>query len=81
MPDRYRVIISPAALTQLGRILDYIAEDSPANAVKVIDRLLAEIHSLELFPGRNAEVETEDPGATPIRRMPVPPFRIFYELA
>jgi len=43
--------------------------------------LLAEIHSLELFPGRNAEVETEDPGATPIRRMPVPPFRIFYELA
>lgn len=81
MPDRYRVIISPAALTQLGRILDYIAGDSPANAVAVIDRLLEEIKSLELFPGRFAEVETEladEDG--PVHRMPAPPFRIFYEI-
>jgi plasmid stabilization system protein ParE len=77
MSDSYRVIISTAALTQLGRILDYIAQDSPANAVRVIDSLLAEIESLERFPGRHAEVETEE-GL--LRRMPCPPFRIFYEI-
>ncbi len=81
MPDRYRVIISPAALIQLGRILDYIAEDSPGNAVKVIDNLLEEINSLELFPGRFAEVQTEAANdAGPVRRMPAPPFRILYEI-
>jgi len=37
MSDGYRVIITDAALTQLDRILTYIAQDSPANAVKVID--------------------------------------------
>ena len=77
MSDLYRVIISPAALTQLGRILDYIAQDSPANAVKVIDYLLAEIDSLERFPVRHAEVQTAE-GL--LRRMPCPPFRIFYEI-
>jgi plasmid stabilization system protein ParE len=38
MPDQYRVIISPNALSELEGILDYIALDSPANAVKVIGR-------------------------------------------
>ena len=77
MSDRYRVIITDAALTQLDRILTYIAQDSPANAVKVIDNLLVEIESLERFPGRHAEVETSE-GL--LRRMPCPPFRIFYEI-
>ena len=77
MSDSYRVIISPAALTQLGRILEYIAQDSPANAVRVIDNLLAEIDSLERFPGRREEVQTKE-GL--LRRMPCPPFRILYEI-
>jgi len=80
MPDTYRVIISPKALSELESILDYIALDSPANAVKVIDHLLEEIASLETFPGRYAEVETDDPDAAHIRLMPSPPFRIFYQL-
>jgi plasmid stabilization system protein ParE len=80
MPQKYRVIISPKALSELESILDYIATDSPANAVKVIDRLLDEIQALETFPGRYAEMNTEDAAAPPLRLMPSPPFRIIYEI-
>ena len=80
MPQQYRVIISPNALNELERILDYIAADSPANAVKVIDRLLEEIQALETFPGRYAELEADDPAAAHLRLMPSPPFRVIYEI-
>ena len=80
MPQKYRVIISPKALSELEGILDYIAADSPANAVKVIDRLLDEIQALETFPGRYAEISTDDPAEAHLRLMPSPPFRIIYEI-
>jgi plasmid stabilization system protein ParE len=80
MPQKYRVIISPNALSQLESILDYVAADSPANAVKVIDRLLDEIQALETFPGRYAEIKTDDPAASHLRLMPSQPFRIIYEI-
>ena len=38
-PGSYRVIVSPRAFDGLDRIIDYIKTDSPANAVKVVDRL------------------------------------------
>src|SRR4051812_22249071 len=76
MPTQYRVVISPEALSDLERILDYIAQDSPANAVKAIDHLLDEIQSLEQFPGRFAD-EKADPS---LRSMPSPPFRVLYEI-
>jgi toxin ParE1/3/4 len=79
MPDRYRVIISPHAIDDLERILDYVAQGSPANAVGLIDRLVAEAESLELFPRRYSLAKAH-PSYGPLRSMPSPPFRIIYEI-
>jgi plasmid stabilization system protein ParE len=80
MVDRYRVIISPQAFEDLNQILDYIALDSPANSAKVIDHLLEEIASLDLFPGRHSV----DPGSRglpfQVHSMSVPPFRVVYQI-
>ena len=79
MPAHYRVIISPHAIDDLEGILDYVAQNSPANAVKLIDRLIAEAESLELFP-RRFSLARADPSYGPLRSMPSPPFRIIYEI-
>jgi plasmid stabilization system protein ParE len=80
MPDLYRVIISPQAFDDLNHILDFIAQQSPANAAAVIDRLLLEIASLELFPGRNSVDEGSRQLPFEVRSMPVPPFRVIYRI-
>lgn len=79
MPAHYRVIISPHAIDDLENILDYVAQDSPANATRLVDRLIAEAESLELFPRRHAMVKA-DPSYGALRSMPSPPFRIIYEI-
>ena len=53
MPERYRVVISPRALSDLEEIRRYIEKDSPQNASAVIRRFIAAIDSLEQFPHRN----------------------------
>jgi addiction module RelE/StbE family toxin len=80
MPDRYRVIVSPQALDDLEQILDYVARDSPSNAVRVINRLLLELDSLEMFPGRYSEAKTTEAAHGELRSMPSPPFRILYQI-
>ena len=79
MSDTYRVIISPEAIDDLIRILDTIAEQSPQNAVRVVDRLLAELNSLADFPRRYAVIED---ATLPfdVWRMPIPPFRALYRV-
>jgi plasmid stabilization system protein ParE len=79
MATRYRVIISPDAFADLERILDYVAQSSPANAVRLIDHLLAEAESLEQFPRRYSRANA-DPSYGELRSMPSPPFRIIYEV-
>lgn len=79
MPAHYRVIISPHAIDDLERILDYVAQNSTANAVRLIDRLVAEAESLELFP-RRYSLTKANPSYGPLRSMPSPPFRIIYEI-
>jgi len=52
MPESYRVSITAKALTNLESIFDYIVQDSPQNAMAVIDRLITAIDDLELMPAR-----------------------------
>ena len=54
MPDQYRVILSAEALENLEQIFDYISKDSVFNAANVVDRLIREAESLEMFPHRYA---------------------------
>ena len=79
MATHYRVIISPGAFANLESILDYVAHDSPHNAVRLIDRPLAEAESLEQFPRRYSKANAH-PSYGELRSMPSPPFRIIYEV-
>ena len=42
------------AWEDLEGVLKYIGQRSPANAIKVIDRLLADVDALEILPKRYA---------------------------
>ena len=52
MPAKYRVEITHAAEADIAEIWDYIAQDSPDNAVAFILALEEQIASLERFPER-----------------------------
>src|SRR6476620_5866062 len=80
MPAQFSVLISPKAFADLEEILEFVARDSPANAVRLIDYLLEQVQSLEQFPGRYALLKSTAVGRTPLRLMPAPPFRILYQL-
>ena len=78
MAETYRVIISPDAGQNLAGIYDWIAKDSPDAAANVVQRLLDEIDALAEFPQRYAIVTTRRAMPQPLRRMPVPPYRVLY---
>lgn len=80
MPAVYRVIVLPRAFTDLERILDHIGKHSPANAARTIDRLWREMHSLDQLPHRYRVVHGKRQPKGPVRRMPVPPFLVYYRI-
>lgn len=80
MPPIYRVIILPRAFSDLDRILSYIARSSPQNAVKVIDRLWAQMRALDQLPFRYPVHEHRKDPAKSVRSMPVPPFVVYYRV-
>jgi toxin ParE1/3/4 len=79
-PGAYRVIVAPRAFDDLGRILDYIKRDSPANAAKVIDRLWESMRRLRELPHRYRVVQAVSRPTRAVRRMPVKPFLVYYRV-
>jgi toxin ParE1/3/4 len=80
MPGRYRVIISPRALSDLEDLHRYIVRDSPGNASALIRRLIAAIDSLEDFPHRNRVYQGRRQPSEAVRRMVVLPFLLYYRV-
>ena len=71
-----RVVFQPEARLQLRRIRDYIAQDSPAAAKRVVQRLHDQATSLRAFPQRGRMVpEYTDPR---IRELIVGNYRLIY---
>jgi plasmid stabilization system protein ParE len=80
MPAAYRVIVLPEAFEDLDRIIDYIKQQSPQNAARVIERLWVATQSLAILPYRyKVHRSNRDPGRT-VRSMPVPPFIVYYRV-
>jgi toxin ParE1/3/4 len=50
MPDKYSLRYLPVAEEDLISILDWIAKDSPARALKFVEKLEEKIGKLEQFP-------------------------------
>ena len=80
MPDHYRVTITPRACSDLEDIHQYIVKDSPQNASTMVEQLIGAIDGLEILPHRNVVYAGEPRPSEAVRRMPVPPFLIYYRV-
>ena len=80
MPDRYRIIILPAAADDLVAICPYIERDSPQNAALVAQRLIDAVDSLTVLPRRYKVHEHRKDRAKDVHSMPVPPFIVYYRV-
>ncbi|MFZ5472062.1 MAG: type II toxin-antitoxin system RelE/ParE family toxin [Myxococcota bacterium] len=78
---RYRVRWSSVARTDLLEILDFIAEHSSSDAVRVLNRLEARARTLARFPERGRVVpELRRQGITAFRELLEGPWRLVYRI-
>jgi plasmid stabilization system protein ParE len=80
VPRHYRILFSARAAADLASIHQYIERDSPQNATSVAAELVDAIDSLELLPHRYAVYRGRRDPTQAVRRMPVPPFLIYYRI-
>ena|SRR3954471_24727645 len=80
MPPTYRIVITPFVAEQLQEIYDYIQQDSPQNAPRMIARLLDSIDRLEIFPHRYKVVRNTEEAGGDVHSMPVRPYLVRYEI-
>src|SRR5687767_10133688 len=80
MATPYRVNLTTESAGHLKEIFEYIERDSPQNASRVIERLLAAVFSLEQLPHRYRVVRDTAKVGAKVRSMPVPPFLVRYHV-
>lgn len=73
-----KVVFTAHAVSRLRQILAYIAADSPANAVSMVERIIARAETLDTqsFRGRLVAEYREDT----VREVGEPPYRIIYRV-
>ncbi len=82
MSRKYEVIWAGVAENDLKEVIEYIAADSPANALKTFNRIRQKASSLYSFPERGRIVpELQDQGILLYRELIVPPWRIIYRIS
>jgi plasmid stabilization system protein ParE len=78
----YEVTWSNIAENDLLNIIEYIADDSPSNALKIYKNLKQKASSLYTFPDRGRIVpELRDHGILQYRELIMPPWRILYRIS
>lgn len=82
MTKNYEVIWANIAENDLRNIVEYIAIDSPSNALKIVDKIKQEASSLNVFPDRGRIVpELRDHGILQYRELIIAPWRILYRIS
>jgi addiction module RelE/StbE family toxin len=81
MNKKYKVAWTAVAEMDLKQIIDYIATDSPGNALQVLKKIRQKASSLYTVPERGKIVpELQDQGIQTYRELTVPPWRIVYRI-
>ena len=81
MKPKYGVVWSNIAEDDLKSIIEYIADDSLSEAVRIFNNLKQKASSLYNFPERGRIVpELQDHGILQYRELIVPPWRILYRI-
>jgi plasmid stabilization system protein ParE len=82
MSVEYQVYWARIAESDLREIILYIAEDSPANAISIFERIKEKASSLNNFPERGRIVpELQDQGIFLYRELIISPWRMIYRIS
>ena len=82
MNQKYDVVWSNIAENDLKNIAEYIADDSPPNAVITFKRIKDRASSLYTFPERGRIVpELREQGILQYRELIISPWRILYRIS
>jgi toxin ParE1/3/4 len=82
MNKKYQVIWSNTAARDFKYIIEYIARDSPANALRIFKKLKEQASSLYTFPERGRIVpELQAQSIRQYRELIVTPWRILYRIS
>ena len=82
MDKKYEVIWSEVSVKDLTDIIEYIASDSPSNALKILKALKQKAANLYTLPERGRIVpELWDQGIIQYRELVVSPWRIIYRVS
>ena len=78
--SRHKLVITDRALADLRDIRDYIAKSSPANATRMLERLLAEFDAIEATPEAFGVAPEDDCVPFTLRQFVVKPYRVLYRV-
>jgi len=79
--NKYEVIWASIAENDLARIIEYIANDSSANALKVLNKLKEKAANLHHSPKRGRIIpELQENGIYQYRELMVAPWRLMYRV-
>ena len=82
MNKKYKVEWAAVAEVDLKQIIDYIAIDSPGNALQILERIRQKMSALYTFPERGRIVpELQGQGINIYRELIVGPWRIVYRIS
>jgi addiction module RelE/StbE family toxin len=82
MSKKYNVLWSNIAENDLKNIIEYIGDDRPANASKILKNIKQKVSSLYTFPERGRIVpELRDQGILQYRELVISPWRILYRIS
>lgn len=82
MNKQYHVKWALVAQRDLKQLIDYIALESPGNALQILGRIKQKASDLYTLPDRGRIVpELQDQGINIYREIIVPPWRIIYRMS
>lgn len=82
MTKKYQVKWAVVAQSDLKQIIDYIALESPANALQIIGKIKQKASGLYTLPDRGRIIpELKEQGIHIYREIIVPPWRIIYRIS
>jgi len=82
MAQRYEIVWARRAEDDLREIVDYIAMDSPGNALTILEKIKRKASSLYTMPERHRIVpELQAHGILHYRELIVSPWRIMFRIA
>ena len=82
MSPGYKVVWANVAESDLTNIIEYIAEDSPQNALNILKKIRQKVSHLYTLPERGRIVpELQDQGIIQYRELIILPWRLIYRIS